>query len=204
MKNDDVKLIRRILDDDQTAFAELVGKYQKSVHALAWRKTGDFHTAEDITQDVFLIIYQRLHTLKDPKLFSGWVYVITTRLCATWIRKNRIKTQPLEETETTILQKDAYSQHVAEERAKTAKDGGKNWRTVIDTDGTNLIMEHLAVDGASLYGITNTIGVYRLESGSWEQIVSEIPNHITSLAIEGNTLYVGTANNGMLHFNLEK
>ena len=147
MKNDDVKLIRRILDDDQTAFAELVGKYQKSVHALAWRKTGDFHTAEDITQDVF---------------------------------------------------------HVAEERAKTAKDGGKNWRTVIDTDGTNLIMEHLAVDGASLYGITNTIGVYRLESGSWEQIVSEIPNHITSLAIEGNTLYVGTANNGMLHFNLEK
>ncbi len=120
MKNDDVELIRRILDDDQTAFAELVEKYQKSVHALAWRKLGDFHTAEDITQDVFLIIYQSLHTLKDPKMFSGWMYVITTRLCATWIRKNRIKTQPLEETETTMLQEDAYSQHVAEERAKTA------------------------------------------------------------------------------------
>ncbi len=121
MKNDDVELIRRILDDDdETAFAELVDRYHKPVHALAWRKIGDFHIAEDITQDVFLAIYQRLHTLKDPKLFSGWMYVITTRLCATWIRKNRIKTQPLEETETTMLQKDAYSQHVAEERAKTA------------------------------------------------------------------------------------
>lgn len=120
MKNDDVELIRRILDDDETAFAELVDKYHKPIHALAWRKIGDFHTAEDITQDVFLNIYQRLHTLKDPKLFSGWMYVITTRLCATWIRKNRIKTQPLEETETTMLQKDAYSQYVAEDRAKTA------------------------------------------------------------------------------------
>lgn len=120
MKNDDVELIRRILDDDETAFAELVDRYHKPVHALAWRKIGDFHIAEDITQDVFLTIYQRLHTLKDPKLFSGWMYVITTRLCATWIRKNRIKTQPLEETEPTMLQKDAYSQHVAEDRTKIA------------------------------------------------------------------------------------
>ena len=120
MKNDYVELIQRSLDDDETAFAELVDRYHKQVHALAWRKIGDFHTAEDITQDVFLAIYQRLHTLKDPKLFPGWMYVITTRLCANWIRKNRIKTQPLEETETTMLQKDAYSRHVAEERAKTA------------------------------------------------------------------------------------
>ena len=126
MKNNDVELIRRILDDDETAFAELVDKYHKPVHALAWRKIGDFHTAEDITQDVFLNIYQRLHTLKDPKLFSGWVYVITTRLCATWIRKNRIKTQPLEETETTMLQKDAYSQYVAADRAKTANQAQRD------------------------------------------------------------------------------
>lgn len=120
MKNDDIELIQQILAGDEAAFAELVKKHQKPVHALAWRKIGDFHIAEDITQDVFLAIYQRLHTLKDPKLFSGWMYVITTRLCATWIRKNRIKTEPLEETEPTMLQKDAYSQHVVEERTKTA------------------------------------------------------------------------------------
>ena len=94
MKNDDVELIHRILNNgEESAFAELVDKYHKPVHALAWRKIGDFHIAEDITQDVFLLIYQRLHTLKDPKMYSGWMYVITTRLCATWIRKNRIKTQ---------------------------------------------------------------------------------------------------------------
>ena len=119
MKNDDVGLIRRILTGDEIAFAELVKKYQKQVHVLAWRKIGDFHIAEDITQDAFLKVYQRLHTLKNLRQFSGWLYVITTRLCDTWLRKNRIQTQPLEDVETTMIQRDAYSQHVAEERAKT-------------------------------------------------------------------------------------
>ena len=119
MKNDDVALIRQILDGDEIAFAELVKKYQKQVHVLAWRKIGDFHIAEDITQDTFLKVYQRLHTLKDPNLFSGWLYVITTRLCATWLRRNRIQTQPLEDVEETMIQREAYSQHVADERAKT-------------------------------------------------------------------------------------
>ena len=46
MERDDVQLIRRILLGDDEAFTTLVGKYQKSVHALAWRKIGDFHIAE--------------------------------------------------------------------------------------------------------------------------------------------------------------
>ena len=120
MKNDDVAIIRRVLAGDETAFAELVNKYQKPVHALAWRKVGDFHIAEDITQDAFLKVYQRLHTLKDPNQFSGWLYVITANLCATWLRKKRIQTQPLEGTDTTMIQEDAYSRHVTEERRSTA------------------------------------------------------------------------------------
>ena len=122
MKNNDVALIQRILADDESAFAELVNKYQKPVHALAWRKIGDFHIAEDITQDAFLKVYQRLHTLKDPNLFSGWLYVITTRLCDTWLRKKRIQTEPLEDVEPTMTQKDAYSQHVVKEHTYTAAE----------------------------------------------------------------------------------
>jgi len=122
MKNDDVAIIRRVLTGDETAFAELVNKYQKPVHTLAWRKIGDFHIAEDITQDTFLKVYQSLHTLKDPNQFSGWLYVITANLCATWLRKKRIQTQPLEGTETTMIQEDAYSRHVTEERSRTAAE----------------------------------------------------------------------------------
>ena len=49
MKHDDAELIQRVLAGDDTAFSALVKKHQKPVHALAWRKTGDFHVAEEIT-----------------------------------------------------------------------------------------------------------------------------------------------------------
>ena len=80
MKNDDVQLIQRVLEGDDTAFSTLVRKYQRSVHALAWRKIGDFHIAEDITQDTFLKAYQKLSTLKEPQSFASWLYVITLSL----------------------------------------------------------------------------------------------------------------------------
>ena len=120
MKNEDVAIIQRILADDETAFAELVKKYQKAVHTLAWRKIGDFHIAEDITQDAFLKVYQKLDTLQDPNQFAGWLYVITTNLCSTWLRKKRIQTKRLEEAETTMAQRDAYSEHVTGDSTKTA------------------------------------------------------------------------------------
>lgn len=43
MKNNDIELIRLTLDGDDTAFAKLVEKYRSAVHALVWRKIGDFH-----------------------------------------------------------------------------------------------------------------------------------------------------------------
>ena len=77
----DAQLIQRILQGDQEAFSPLIKKYQKGVHALAWRKIGDFHIAQEITQDTFLKAYEKLRTLKDPKAFAGWLYVIVANLC---------------------------------------------------------------------------------------------------------------------------
>ena len=65
-REDDVQLIQRILSGDDVAFSILVEKYQKSVHALVWRKIGDFHYAEEVTQDTFLQVYKKLPTLRDP------------------------------------------------------------------------------------------------------------------------------------------
>ncbi len=119
MKNNDVVLIQRILAGDEAAFESLIRKYRKQIHAHAWRKTGDFHIAEDITQDTFLQVYQKLDTLDDPTQFSGWLYVIVNRLCIAWFRKNRIRTESLEETDISEIETEAYSQYVAAENAKT-------------------------------------------------------------------------------------
>ena len=122
MQNNDTELIQRTLDGDQMAFTELVEKYQKGVHTLAWRKIGDFHIAQEITQDVFLRAYQRLRTLKDHSLFPGWVYVIASHLCTEWHRKKKLPIQSLETTDKTEIDQVSHSQYMAEKRdAETAE-----------------------------------------------------------------------------------
>ncbi|MCY4401291.1 MAG: sigma-70 family RNA polymerase sigma factor [Candidatus Poribacteria bacterium] len=118
MKNNDVELIDRILDGDETAFTELVTKYQRAVHALVWRKIGDFHIAEELTQDTFLKAYKKLETLKNPQRFASWLYVIATRRCIAWLRKKRIWMQPLDETNSSDAEKTTYSQHFVEEKER--------------------------------------------------------------------------------------
>ena len=118
MKNDDVVLIQRILAGDETAFASLVRKYQKQVHTLAWGKIRDFHVAEDITQETFLQVYQKLETLEDPTRFSRWLYVIADRLCIAWLRKNQRQTEPLEDADISGIETEAYSRFVATEHAE--------------------------------------------------------------------------------------
>ncbi|MYF98197.1 sigma-70 family RNA polymerase sigma factor [Candidatus Poribacteria bacterium] len=123
MKNADVQLIQRVLDGDDTAFSELVSKYHKSVHALAWRKIQDFHIAEDITQETFLKAYQELSTLKKPQSFASWLYVIVVNRCNSWLRKKkRSLTQSLEVTDSTELKKATYSSYVVEENERASVD----------------------------------------------------------------------------------
>ena len=122
MKNDDTQLIQRVLEGDDTAFSALVRKYQRSVHALVWRKIGDFHIAEDITQDTFLKAYQKLSTLKKPQRFASWLYVIAANHCSTWLRKKRLWTQSLEDTNSAQLEKATYSGYVIAENERTTAE----------------------------------------------------------------------------------
>ena len=120
MQTKEVDLIRRVLDGDQDAFTILVNKYQKSVHALVWRKISDFHIAEEITQDVFLKVYKRLSTLKRPELFPGWLYVIATRACVSWLRKKQLPTKSLDTMSTAELEETCYAQYEANRGEATA------------------------------------------------------------------------------------
>ncbi|RKU33382.1 hypothetical protein C6499_01295 [Candidatus Poribacteria bacterium] len=113
MKENDVALIQRTLDGDEGAFTTLVKKYQKWVHTLVWRKIGDFHTAEELTQDIFLKVYKKLSTLKPPDRFPGWLYVITTRHCSTWLRKKQEPTTSLNAIPTTELEALCYARYEA-------------------------------------------------------------------------------------------
>ena len=122
MQQSDAQLIQRILQGDQEAFNPLIKKYQKGVHALAWRKIGDFHIAQEITQDAFLKAYQQLRTLKDPNAFGGWLYVIVARECLDYLRKNRIPMESLDTADSSEVDKVSYSQYVSEKQEEEADE----------------------------------------------------------------------------------
>lgn len=122
MRNDDFALIQRILAGDENAFESLIRKYQKQVHAHAFRKVGDFQAAEDITQETFLRVYQKLATLNDPVKFSSWLYAIVNHLCIAWHRKGLLQTGSLQEIHISEIETDAYSRYVAVEHAKATAE----------------------------------------------------------------------------------
>lgn len=122
MKNEDARLVNQFLAGDEGAFTTLVKKYQKSVHALAWRKVGDFHTAEELTQDTFLKAYQKLGTLKNPNQFAGWLYVIANRLCIAWHRKQKPPMESLDTTTGEEIEESSYRHYEDEQRKKAATE----------------------------------------------------------------------------------
>ena len=162
MRNDDSVLIQRILADDAIAFEHLVRKYQKRVHTLAWRKIGDFHIAEDITQETFLQVYQKLETLKDPARFSRWLYVIADRLCVAWLRKNQRHTEPLDDIDLSGIETEAYSRYIATEHANTVAEAR---RDVVEEllarlkEGNRVVITLHYLEGMTYAEISNFLGV---------------------------------------------
>ena len=120
MKYDDVNLIQRTLEGDQQAFTTLVEKYQKQIHALAWQKIGDFHIAQEITQDAFLTAYQKLATLTHHNQFSGWIYAITSNKCKNWHRKKQSTFQSLQTINPVELEEAYYLEYITRQREEAA------------------------------------------------------------------------------------
>ena len=120
MKNEDAQLVNRFLSGDENAFTMLVKKHQKSIHALTWRKVGDFHIAEELTQDTFLKAYQKLGTLKNPNQFAGWLYVIADRLCIAWHRKQKPPMKSLETTSGEEIEESSYRHYEDDQRTEAS------------------------------------------------------------------------------------
>ena len=162
MKQNDSELVKRTLAGDQQAFALLVEKYQEQIHALAWQKIGDFHTAEEITQDAFITAYQKLNSLKHPHRFAGWLYVITTNICNMWHRKKKPQPESLEQTDPSELEELYYTEYKTREREEERKE---NQRSLVrkllsrlkESDRTVITLHYLA--GLSCEEIGEFLGV---------------------------------------------
>ncbi len=109
--DDELKCIRNSLAGDTEAYAALVKKYQKMVHALAFRMTGSLDDAEDLTQETFLRAYRQLDGFRGESKFSTWLCQIAVNLSLNWrARENRRGKAHSKWAESAIVENDAQDE----------------------------------------------------------------------------------------------
>jgi RNA polymerase sigma-70 factor (ECF subfamily) len=82
----DRHLVRRLKQGDEAAFRELVYTYQNRIFSLMLRMIGNRQEAEDLAQEVFIIVHRAIGNYRGEGRFYTWLYRVATNTC-----KNRIK-----------------------------------------------------------------------------------------------------------------
>jgi len=84
----DVRLMLRVRDGDESAFRELVEKYQGRLVGILTHLVSDRETAEDLAQDVFLRVYRARERYVATAKFSTWLFTITHNVASNSLRKS--------------------------------------------------------------------------------------------------------------------
>jgi RNA polymerase sigma-70 factor, ECF subfamily len=80
------RLLHRLRRGDEQAFATLVRLHQQRIFNLVLRMIGNRQEAEDVAQDVFVSVFQMIHTFRGDSKLSTWLYRVAINHC-----KNRLK-----------------------------------------------------------------------------------------------------------------
>lgn len=74
---------------DETAFAELVGRYRNQITNYIYRLLNDYETAVDLTQETFVRVYQAADRYQTTYAFSTYIYRIATNLAISELRRRK-------------------------------------------------------------------------------------------------------------------
>jgi RNA polymerase sigma-70 factor (ECF subfamily) len=91
-KTDDTKLIERYVHGDREAFEALLVEYEKPVFNAAFRMLNNRDDARDVTQTVFLKVFENFAQFDPSRRFFSWIYRITLNESINWLGKeNRLE-----------------------------------------------------------------------------------------------------------------
>lgn len=92
----DVDLIANVMGGREDSFEELVRRYQKPITGYVYRIVGEYESSLDVTQEVFIKVYNSLHRYSSEYKFSTWLYRIAHNAAIDHLRRNSINAQSLE------------------------------------------------------------------------------------------------------------
>jgi RNA polymerase sigma-70 factor (ECF subfamily) len=164
---DESALIDRCLAGDDTAFDQLVLRYQDMVFSLSCRLLGGHDEAVDLSQEVFLQVYRKLSTFRRDASLRTWIYRIVINRVKNrqrwWKRRiNEMTALPIEEAETRGRSGAALcltSDDVAPDEALARKEQGQILHRAIEKlpfdQRTILLLKE--IEGLSYEEISTTL-----------------------------------------------
>jgi RNA polymerase sigma factor (sigma-70 family) len=105
-------LVTQVRSGDVAAFTELIRRYQDLAFGYAFSVLRDFHLAQDVAQEAFIIAYYELAGLQDPQAFPGWLRGIVRHQCSRVLRKRRVAVVSLEQAGAVVAAGPGLEQQV--------------------------------------------------------------------------------------------
>ncbi|HEX8890306.1 MAG TPA: sigma-70 family RNA polymerase sigma factor [Pyrinomonadaceae bacterium] len=91
----DCDLVVRAVAGREESFEELVRRYQRPIAAYVYRMVGDYEAALDLTQEVFIKVYNSLSRYRSEFKFSTWIYKIAHNSAVDHLRRYGTREQSL-------------------------------------------------------------------------------------------------------------
>jgi RNA polymerase sigma-70 factor (ECF subfamily) len=88
----DEELVSFIIKGKTELFSVIIDRYQSKVFSTVFHYTRDQEEARDLTQEIFIKLYNNLQSYKSKASFSTWLYRIAVNRCIDWTRKKRLQT----------------------------------------------------------------------------------------------------------------
>ena len=76
-KAEEEQLVKNLQAGNLDSFEQLANLYQKKIYSLSFNLTRNAMDSEDVTQEVLLTLFRKIHTFQGRSAFSSWVYRIT-------------------------------------------------------------------------------------------------------------------------------
>ena len=89
MKQDEQRIIIRILDGDEQAYGLLIDRYKEGLYRHCFRFMHDEDRAEDIAQEAFIKAYLELEKFDRTHAFSTWLYKIAANIALSALRRKQ-------------------------------------------------------------------------------------------------------------------
>ncbi len=91
----DVELVQTAVAGREASFEELVRRYQRPIAAYVYRMVGDYDAALDLTQEVFIKVYNSLSRYRAEFKFSTWIYKIAHNAAIDHLRRHAVREQAI-------------------------------------------------------------------------------------------------------------